>query len=258
MDHEFFRIIENKFPWTIINNEYIKLVSKMLTSEDTNDKKLTSENTNDKNQFVQFIKKHPNIYFKVIFDIEKFQEDCSIDSVGYILFDEKINQPVYFDINGINILQQRYLEMVCLGTNMDKQEYLLSDKWKFASKRESNEIKQKIAWLIFLSTVHNCNAFYIRVRRDIGMDYLHEFDENIVEKYRLVTLKENVNKMKRNYFTSFLFGKYNDIITKRLFFFQRENEKITSVKDEFESRAICCLYKNNETKKKIYYDGHQN
>ena len=101
MDHEFFRIVENKFPWTIINEDYIKLVSKLLIIDDTNDKKLTNENTNDKmltsegtndkNQFVQFIKKHPNIYFKVIFDIEKFQEDCSIDSVGYILFDEKLS-----------------------------------------------------------------------------------------------------------------------------------------------------------------------
>ena len=111
MDHELFRIIENKFPWTIINNEYIKLVSKMLTSEDTN----------DTNLFVQFIGNHPNIYFKVIFDIEKFEEDFSIDSVGYILFDEKINQPVFFDINGIHILKQRFLEMICLGENMDRQ-----------------------------------------------------------------------------------------------------------------------------------------
>ena len=186
---------------------------------------MTSEGTNDKNLFVRFIKKHPNIYFKVIFDIEKFQEDCSIDSVGYILFDDKINQPVYFDINGINILKRRYLEMICLETNMDKQEFFLSDKWKFASKRESNEIKQKIAWLIFLSTVHHCNVFYTRVRRDIGMGYLHGFDDHIVEKFRLITLKENVYKKKTNYYTLYLFGKYNDIITKRLFFFSKRKRQ---------------------------------
>ena len=90
--------------------------------------------------------------------------------------------------------------------------------WKFATNEDREKVKQKLAWLIFNAIVHEGCDFDIKIRKKIGMNYLDEFDEKNIEKFRLMLLKENDGQDKREYYYSFLFGRYDDTFNKRLFF----------------------------------------
>ena len=120
----------------------------------------------------------------------------------------KKNQFIYLDINGLHFLHTRLRGVITTG----------EDVWKFANNEDREKVKQKLAWLIFNAIVHEGCDFDIKIRKKIGMNYLDEFDEKNIEKFRLMSLKENDNQDKREYYYSFLFGRYNDTFNKRLFF----------------------------------------
>ena len=57
---------------------------------------------------------------------------------------------------------------------------------------------------------------------------------------------------KREYYYSFLFGRYNDTFNKRLFFL-RKNINSNSIQEEYMSRACSGLYDSVHKKKKLNF-----
>ena len=80
-NHQLFVHVANKFPWIITREQ------DMLPF---NEKWIGREKINN-TMVVEFLKKNKNVFFKIIFNRLKFEEDknVNIDMVGYVKFDEK-------------------------------------------------------------------------------------------------------------------------------------------------------------------------
>lgn len=240
-EHDLFKEVKRIFPWTQFRLNEMKAMQGLLNDEENIATNLSMPEL-DHNFIIRLVKKNSNKYIKVILNVKEFDKENDIQYVGYILVEGEKSKITFFDINGIEILMNRFHKLTGTKGIDCWDDHFKSGNWRIADVMDMNKIQQKLAWMIFSVQVHSAGKFDFRLRREIGMNIGDEFNACVTEKFRLMTQLTDDPLMKKRFAFAYMFGKYSDKITKRLFLFLNDDNDVEVI-DEYKYRSVRNLHR---------------
>lgn len=241
MSHNIFQMVEKSFNWTMPDDKHYKAKQGLLQSTTITSESLTMPVLGNKADR-QLIQKKPGTLIKVVLHSEKFDQECCIDLVGYVMFNDTMNQAVFYDINGLEIMSNRFQFITSESDTMNWYSYFLTDKWRIASLLDINKLKHKIAYMIFQDEVHLCGNLSFTMRKSIGMRIFDDFDDHFIEKCRIQARYSATSSHKTEFMIAYLFGKYSHGKARSIFKLM-SNYRNDTVTSELVSRAFFGMQK---------------
>ena len=243
-EHDIFKEVKKIFPWARLNTNEMKAMQGLIRDDRHKNDNLSMPEI-DQNYAIRLVQRNPNKFIKVILNVKEFEKEYDVRYVGYIYSEGNNYKEKFFDINGIEIMSDRFQKLTGVKGLNYCNDHFKSGDWRIVDVMDINKVQQKLAWMIFQARVHAAGKFDFMLRRKIGMDIGEDFDACIVEKFRLMAELTQNPAIKKRFIFAYIFGKYSDVVTKRMFLFLSDamDKELT---DEFKNRAI----QNLQRKKK--------